>query len=351
MNININLPNIKESELDSATERRKIIEYLYQLNEQLRFVLGNLGVDNLDSELAKTIKDNAGNASAIEQTQQAITLKVSKGDVISAINQTAETIKILAKRIALEGYVTINGNFKIDENGTMTANNGILKGEIVGNSGSIGGFNISGGNLIGSNVQIYPAGSSAISGGSGGAIALDGVKLGGDGNALTIHADKVNIRGDEGDVSVGGDAEVAGTIDAYGGSITIGYVSGYTDESIVPSGAGVGNVGAGSRYWAQVKATSHPTGSSLRYKRNVVDITDADVGDIDQIRPIIYELKDKDDGKKYPGFIAEELAELAPLFVLYDEEGMPESIDYSKIVVLLVHEVKKLRKRMAALEK
>lgn len=36
------LPDIKDSDLDSEKERRKILEYLYQLTEQLRYVLSNL---------------------------------------------------------------------------------------------------------------------------------------------------------------------------------------------------------------------------------------------------------------------------------------------------------------------
>ena len=44
--------------------------------------------------------------SSIMQTSTSISLKVGKGEVISCINQTAETIKIQASRINLEGYVT-----------------------------------------------------------------------------------------------------------------------------------------------------------------------------------------------------------------------------------------------------
>ena len=44
--------------------------------------------------------------SSIMQTSTSISLKVGKGEVISCINQTAETIKIQASKINLEGYVT-----------------------------------------------------------------------------------------------------------------------------------------------------------------------------------------------------------------------------------------------------
>ena len=44
--------------------------------------------------------------SKIQQNADSISLKVSKGSVISEINQTAETVRISASRIDLDGYVT-----------------------------------------------------------------------------------------------------------------------------------------------------------------------------------------------------------------------------------------------------
>lgn len=67
--------------------------------------------------------------------------KVSKTDytgeqIASLINQTAESIKIIAKHIQLEGIITANGTFIIDENGYFHAT-----------GGSIGGFDINDGYL------------------------------------------------------------------------------------------------------------------------------------------------------------------------------------------------------------
>ena len=52
--------------------------------------------------------------------------------MISAINQSAEQISIKAGKIALEGLVTANKNFKIDQYGNMWANNGTFTGTITG---------------------------------------------------------------------------------------------------------------------------------------------------------------------------------------------------------------------------
>lgn len=73
--------------------------------------------------------------SLIEQKQAEITLlvsrKVGKDEVISSINMTPEKAKIVSKLLKLEGYTTINGGFKIDENGNMEAVNGkFIGGEV-----------------------------------------------------------------------------------------------------------------------------------------------------------------------------------------------------------------------------
>lgn len=71
----------------------------------------------------------------IEQSNQEILLlaskKVGKDEVIASINLTPEEAKILAKLIKLEGYVSINGGFKIDEQGNMEAVNGKFTGGTI----------------------------------------------------------------------------------------------------------------------------------------------------------------------------------------------------------------------------
>ena len=76
-----------------------------------------------------------GLQSQITQTASSLTSeiskKVGKTEVISSINQTAESIKIKANKISLEGYVTINEGFSIDTRGNMTANNGNFNGGTI----------------------------------------------------------------------------------------------------------------------------------------------------------------------------------------------------------------------------
>ena len=60
--------------------------------------------------------------SQLTQLSGSINSKVSKGNIISEINQSAEQVKIKAEKILLEGYTTINGGFSIDEQGNASLN-------------------------------------------------------------------------------------------------------------------------------------------------------------------------------------------------------------------------------------
>lgn len=135
------------------------------------------------SDLASAVNRLTSAESTISQQADQIALKVEKSGVISAINQTAESIKINANKVNLTGYVTmtnlstagqttINGaNIKtgtisadrIDVTGlfakditatgtirgvNLVGANGTFTGTITSNNGSIGGWNIMSGGII-----------------------------------------------------------------------------------------------------------------------------------------------------------------------------------------------------------
>ena len=263
------------------------------------------GSDAINKQLAQAQKaaeaaqQTANNANAgveacrvaIQQNANSISLMVSRGELISAINMSEETIRIQSGKIQLEGAVTVNNNFMILSDGTMYAQNGIFNGSLNGVSGTFTELNAAGG-------------------------------------AVHLGTDYISVNG-----------------------VEIGYLPSFNDLCVIPSaGPGYGNVGVGNYYWDQVKANSHPTASSLRYKKDVITLTDDDVGEVDDIRVVTYALKNKDNGVRFVGAIAEELAETHPLFVQYDDDGLPESIDYSRLAVLAIYELQKLRRRVAELE-
>lgn len=71
-------------------------------------------------------------------------MKVNKNGVISSINQTAETIKIQASKINLEGYVTVT-DLKVDGNikfgGQLQGASGSFEGDLTSDFVTIGSSN------------------------------------------------------------------------------------------------------------------------------------------------------------------------------------------------------------------
>jgi len=91
--------------------------------------------------------------------------------------------------------------------------------------------------------------------------------------------------------------------------------------------------------------------SSIRYKENIETAEDASW--IYNLRPVNFDWKDpnraKEEGRQL-GLIAEEVNALCPQLTWLDSEGRPEGVHYEWLGVPLLVEVKKLYKRVEALE-
>ena len=93
--------------------------------------------NNLQSQITQSAEEISQRVTSSEfesyktQTDKEISQKVSNGEIISSINQTAESIKINASKISLEGTVTANNNFIINNDGSMTANGCSINGKIT----------------------------------------------------------------------------------------------------------------------------------------------------------------------------------------------------------------------------
>ena len=105
------------------------------------------------------------------------------GTLQSFVGASAEGVFIKAGSIKLEGLVTANGNFRILEDGSIEAANGVFKGEIEATSGTIGGFEI-GRNRIG---------AVASQTGSGGSLAIyeNFFRVGGDSGYVMLGNDVI----------------------------------------------------------------------------------------------------------------------------------------------------------------
>lgn len=114
----LSLPDIRAGDLDDRQERRRILEYLYQLTEQLRYMLSHIGTENLDVELKTNIvtitraeqalsqkqEDAEGRASALRQTVGGLTATVTSHD--TAISGLSERMSTAELRITDEAIVS-----------------------------------------------------------------------------------------------------------------------------------------------------------------------------------------------------------------------------------------------------
>lgn len=98
-----------------------------------KFTMIEETVDGIVSQVG----DLEGNLSTVEQTANKIGWIIKSGDSMSSMTLTdkayeliSKNVTIVADKIKLEGYTTINGGFAIDLEGNMSAKNGTFEGTI-----------------------------------------------------------------------------------------------------------------------------------------------------------------------------------------------------------------------------
>ena len=96
-----------------------------------------------------------------------------------------------------------------------------------------------------------------------------------------------------------------------------------------------------------IKATQYATYSSARYKENIKPIAEALVK-LMRIQGVKFSWKNS--GKEDLGFVAEEVGEVVPEIVQYEQNGVDaESMEYSKVTPILVEAVKEISTQVNAL--
>lgn len=336
------LPDIGNSNLDSAAERRQILEYLFQLTKQLRYTLNNLGKENLSDELNSTIHEASrsavsveriirnveGSVSMIQQTANSIKLevatKVDENEIISKINQTSESILIQANRLNLSGYVTINS---LKAGGTTTIDGGRIT------TGTVAAARIDVNNLYVKHLN----GADGTFTGSLSAASGTFTELTASNGAVKFTGNNINICG-----------------------VEIGYVSYYSQVCVVPPAHQTGNVGTGSLAWDLCVAKNlYSSGGGVnsysmrKLKKDILNYP-YDPTAVDRLQPVTYIMRNDDTNTIHLGLIADDVREVEPLLVSsFQDESMPGSVltlDYSRVSVLLINEIKALRKRVSSLE-
>jgi hypothetical protein len=140
----LDIPNINTAKLNNADYAKQVANNLYMLQEQLRYTMYNLSIENFDDDTVqwfKSFSDGTGSSTSIlvnyegieisiqdaiadmtnniSLTAEGLTSKVSEGELISLINQSATKISLSAIDIDLSGYVTFNS---LKEDGTTEIN-------------------------------------------------------------------------------------------------------------------------------------------------------------------------------------------------------------------------------------
>lgn len=244
---------------------------------------------SITSEVSRAKEAESGLSSRITQTETSISSKVSKGDIASSINQTAQSVKINASKINFNGLVTANTYFKINTDGSFAAK-----------KGTIGNFTVTGGKIT--------TGYATLS--------------------MRSHAFVFN----------GGLEIRAGTSTFSDGSDAFKVFN----LSHVTSG--------GHMVFANDGATvAYLSSSSKRYKDHIASMTLDEAKRMLNVPVIWFKYKENYlspedwlNGKKMPGFYAEDIYSIFPEAAQLNEKGEPEDWNFRVLIPVMLKLIQNL---------
>lgn len=262
--------------------------------------------------------------------------KADKAQLISQINQTAESVTIQASKISLEGLVTANNYFKINTDGSYES----IKGKV-------------GGWIIATNTLKSVDGS----------IILDSKN-----NRITTTADsKGNKTTIKAGVVATGDLETK-ELYAKGGQMQIGpYTTGYSylrirspfETSNAGSGhvelCGIPTVKSGGHVVFDSDGTTlaYLGSSSKRYKNHIRDIGAEDLDNLYKLPTVMFVYKPgylkEDNDIPIPGLYAEDVEKYLPLAARY-QNGKVEDWAERMIIPYLIKALQEQHKEIEKLK-
>lgn len=244
---------------------------------------------SITSEVSRAKNAESGLSSRITQTETSISSKVSKGDIASSINQTAQSVKINASKINFNGLVTANTYFKINTDGSFAAK-----------KGTIGNFTVTSGKIT--------TGYATLS--------------------MRSHAFIFN-----------------GGLEIHTGTST------FLDGSDAFKVFNLSHVTSGGHMvFASDGATvAYLSSSSKRYKDHIADMTLNEAKKILDVPVIWFKYKENYlsptdwlNGKKLPGFYAEDVYSIFPEAAQLNEEGKPEDWNFRILIPLMLKLIQNL---------
>lgn len=244
---------------------------------------------SITSEVSRAKDAESSLSSRITQTETSISSKVSKGDIASSINQTAQSVKINASKIDFNGLVTANTYFKINTDGSFVAK-----------KGTIGNFTVTSGKIT--------TGYATLS--------------------MRSHAFIFN-----------------GGLEIHTGTST------FSDGSDAFKVFNLSHVTSGGHMvFASDGATvAYLSSSSKRYKDHIADMTLNEAKKILDVPVIWFKYKENYlsptdwlNGKKLPGFYAEDVYSIFPEAAQLNEEGKPEDWNFRILIPLMLKLIQNL---------
>jgi len=286
-------------------------------------LIGRATTDTLTNKTFDTA--GAGNVLRINGTQ--VSAVSGTGAVVLASALTGTTLD-------LDGDVTVTaGSITIGGANTLTV-------AVDNDSHSHTGTTVSGIALGTDTTGNYVAGVTA-----GGNIVVSGTA--GEGWSPTVAVDSSPTF--TGLITGSGGAELSGTID-LNSTVSATSLAGTSNITNSQDVRIFFSTGGGLATWRVFRDSS-----SERYKTNIVYMDDQD--NILDVVPVTYHDKTgyEEIGEESPrqyGFLAEEMAENVDGrdYVVYNEDGSPETVQYSRLVVPLHSAMRKMRSRIDELE-
>jgi hypothetical protein len=195
-----------------------------------------------------------------------------------------------------------------------------------------------------------------------GALALDHVNPGSANNIAIGKGALANLTTGSGNIGIGVDVSpntLTGSNNIYIGSPTVGNESGqirignnavHTQGTVITSIYGFGS-GSGIPVIVNSGGRLGTTTSSVRVKEDVRDIG-AESDGLMSLRPVAFKYKASHEpgGLTQYGLLAEEMAEVYPELVVYDDEGRPQAIRSQLLDPLLLNEIQKQRREIEDLK-
>jgi hypothetical protein len=90
--------------------------------------------------------------------------------------------------------------------------------------------------------------------------------------------------------------------------------------------------------------------SSKRFKDDIESLDNAQVGNLNKLRPVSFTYKKDKTNRMQFGLIAEEVAEILPELVTYDNEGQVHGLKYQMLTPLLVTYIQLQQAKITELE-